>query len=130
MNIKYKSSETGKTRIRAHLERIGSCAPRVLAALLEQYQTAGRKSRSAESAAAVHEVCGCGMKGEAVSFCFLSLGGLMRNFRTLNILQQGVQLVIDIYKLSEELPNEEKYGLKSQICRAVVSIPSNNCRRM
>ncbi len=49
----------------------------------------------------------------------------MRNFRTLNIWLQGIQLVVDVYKLSEELPNEEKYGLKSQICRAVVSIPSN-----
>jgi four helix bundle protein len=49
----------------------------------------------------------------------------MRNFRTLNIWQQGIQLVVDVYKLSEELPNEEKYGLKSQICRAAVSIPSN-----
>ena len=49
----------------------------------------------------------------------------MRNFRTLYIWQQGVQLVADVYKLSEELPNEEKYGLKSQICRAAVSIPSN-----
>jgi four helix bundle protein len=49
----------------------------------------------------------------------------MRNFRTLNIWQQGIQLVIDIYKLCEQLPAEEKYGLKSQICRAAVSIPSN-----
>ncbi len=49
----------------------------------------------------------------------------MRNFRTLNIWQQGIQLVIDVYKLSEQLPAEEKYGLKSQICRAAVSIPSN-----
>ena len=49
----------------------------------------------------------------------------MRNFRTLNIWQQGIQLVVDVYALSEQLPHEEKYGLKSQICRAVVSIPSN-----
>ena len=49
----------------------------------------------------------------------------MRNFRTLNIWRQGIQLVIDIYKLSEQLPTEEKFGLKRQICRAAVSIPSN-----
>ncbi len=49
----------------------------------------------------------------------------MRNFRTLYIWQQGVQLVADVMSCSEELPNEEKYGLKSQICRAAVSIPSN-----
>ena len=29
------------------------------------------------------------------------------------------------YKLVESLPKEEKYGLKSQMCRAAVSIPSN-----
>jgi len=36
-----------------------------------------------------------------------------------------MDLVIQIYKLSERLPNEEKYGLKSQITRAAISIPSN-----
>ena len=36
-----------------------------------------------------------------------------------------MQLVIDIYKLSNKLPKEEKYGLKSQITRAAISIPSN-----
>jgi four helix bundle protein len=49
----------------------------------------------------------------------------MRNFRTLNIWKEGITLVKKIYKLVEVLPNEEKFGLKSQICRAVVSIPSN-----
>jgi four helix bundle protein len=29
------------------------------------------------------------------------------------------------HNLSTLLPNEEKYGLKSQICRAFISIPSN-----
>jgi four helix bundle protein len=49
----------------------------------------------------------------------------MRNFRSLNIWKEGITLVKRIYKLVEILPNEEKYGLKSQICRAAVSIPSN-----
>ncbi len=31
----------------------------------------------------------------------------------------------EVYKLSNLLPDAEKYGLKSQICRSVVSIPSN-----
>ena len=30
-----------------------------------------------------------------------------------------------MYKLSQKLPAEEKYGLKSQITRAAISIPSN-----
>jgi len=49
----------------------------------------------------------------------------MKNFRKLNIWQQGIILVKEIYKLSTLLPKEEKYGLKSQICRAAVSVPSN-----
>lgn len=49
----------------------------------------------------------------------------MRDFRKLEIWEQGIRLVKIIYKLSEKLPSDEKYGLKSQITRAVVSVPSN-----
>ena len=49
----------------------------------------------------------------------------MRNFRNLNIWKEGIALVKQIYQLSQYLPIEEKYGLRSQICRAAVSIPSN-----
>ena len=36
-----------------------------------------------------------------------------------------MELVVDVYKISQILPNEEKYGLRSQITRAVVAIPSD-----
>lgn len=49
----------------------------------------------------------------------------MRKFKNLEIWKQGVELVKEIYKLSEVLPTEEKFGLRSQITRASVSIPSN-----
>ncbi|KAB2917561.1 MAG: four helix bundle protein [Bacteroidetes bacterium] len=49
----------------------------------------------------------------------------MRNFRTLTIWQQGIDLVLKVYEIASQLPTEEKYGLASQICRASVSIPSN-----
>lgn len=49
----------------------------------------------------------------------------MRNFRNLDIWKEGIEIVKHIYKLSEKLPLEEKFGLKSQITRAAVSIPSN-----
>ena len=49
----------------------------------------------------------------------------MRNFRNLNIWKEGIEIVKEIYKLSQKLPSEEKFGLKSQITRAAVSIPSN-----
>jgi len=49
----------------------------------------------------------------------------MRNFRNLLIWKQGILLVKEIYKIAQKLPSEEKFGLKSQITRAAVSIPSN-----
>ena len=49
----------------------------------------------------------------------------MRNYKNLKIWEQGIELVKQIYVLSELLPSTEKFGLKSQITRAAVSIPSN-----
>jgi four helix bundle protein len=49
----------------------------------------------------------------------------MRHFRKLHIWQNGIQRVKDIYKIATELPIEEKYGLRRQITRAAVSVPSN-----
>ena len=49
----------------------------------------------------------------------------MRNFKKLEIWNKGIQIVKEIYKVSSSLPSEEKFGLKSQITRAAVSIPSN-----
>ncbi len=49
----------------------------------------------------------------------------MRKFKELKIWQLGMDIVKDIYLLAAKLPNDEKYGLRSQITRAAVSIPSN-----
>lgn len=49
----------------------------------------------------------------------------MRNFRELLVWQKGIDIVVEIYQIASLLPNEEKYGLKSQLQRAAVSIPSN-----
>lgn len=49
----------------------------------------------------------------------------MRNFRKLDIWSQGIDLVKKIYLISEKLPSNEKFGLRSQITRAAVSVPSN-----
>lgn len=49
----------------------------------------------------------------------------MRNFRELKIWQNGISIVKRIYRLVELLPENEKYGLRSQICRASISVPSN-----
>ncbi|WP_248723296.1 four helix bundle protein [Seonamhaeicola sp. ML3] len=49
----------------------------------------------------------------------------MRNFRELDIWKDSITLVKKIYSLIENLPETEKFGLKSQISRCVVSIPAN-----
>lgn len=49
----------------------------------------------------------------------------MQNFKDLIIWNQGIELAVNAYNLTRQLPKEEIYGLSSQIKRAVVSIPSN-----
>lgn len=36
-----------------------------------------------------------------------------------------MELVVEVYKLTDKFPKEEAYGLTAQMRRAVVSIPSN-----
>ncbi len=43
----------------------------------------------------------------------------------LALWDKSLDLVEKIYKISASLPSDEKYGLKQQINRAVISIPSN-----
>lgn len=49
----------------------------------------------------------------------------VRNYRELIVWQKGMDLVMDIYQMSQKFPQEEMYGLTSQIRRSAVSIPSN-----
>ena len=49
----------------------------------------------------------------------------MRDFRKFDIWQEGILLVKKVYSVSEKLPKDETFGLKSQMQRAAVSIPSN-----
>lgn len=49
----------------------------------------------------------------------------MKSYRDLIVWQKGMTLVVDIYKITKYFPDEEKFGLTSQIRRCVVSIPSN-----
>jgi four helix bundle protein len=43
----------------------------------------------------------------------------------LTVWQKAMDLVTEIYKVTSTFPNDERYGLTSQIRRAAVSIPSN-----
>jgi four helix bundle protein len=49
----------------------------------------------------------------------------MANFKELLVWQKSIDLVTEIYKITESFPKNEIYGLVSQIRRASVSIPSN-----
>ena len=50
---------------------------------------------------------------------------MKHNFRDLGIWKDSFAIVKDVYDLCIQLPSEEKYGLKSQIQRYAISIPSN-----
>jgi four helix bundle protein len=45
--------------------------------------------------------------------------------KELKIWEKSVDLAVSVYSSTAEFPNEEKYGLTSQIRRSAVSIPSN-----
>ncbi|MGA6827396.1 four helix bundle protein [Nitrospira sp. NS4] len=49
----------------------------------------------------------------------------IRNFRDLEVWKLGKALVILVYQVTKGFPQQELYGLVSQMRRAAVSIPSN-----
>ena len=50
---------------------------------------------------------------------------LTTSFKDLEVWQESMALVEDIYALSKSFPREELFGLTSQLRKAAVSIPSN-----
>ena len=49
----------------------------------------------------------------------------IRSFRDLRVWQMGMDLVEETYRLTQDFPKDELYGLTGQMRRAAVSIPSN-----
>jgi four helix bundle protein len=49
----------------------------------------------------------------------------MHNFKELRVWQKSIDLTVEIYTALSDFPQEEKFGLISQMKRAAVSIPSN-----
>jgi len=45
--------------------------------------------------------------------------------KKLDAWKQSMELVIDIYRVTDKFPSHERYGLIDQIRRAAISIPSN-----
>jgi four helix bundle protein len=50
---------------------------------------------------------------------------MAKSYRELLVWQKGIQLSVLVYRLSNQFPREETYGLSNQMRRAAVSIPSN-----
>lgn len=49
----------------------------------------------------------------------------MHNFKELKVWQKGRSLVKEVYMMTKQFPEDERFGLTSQLRRSAVSIPSN-----
>lgn len=49
----------------------------------------------------------------------------IRSHKDLKVWQESMNLVTDVYSLTLEFPEQERFGLTSQIRRAAISAPSN-----
>ena len=53
------------------------------------------------------------------------MGEQITSYKDLEVWKLSMSLVTEIYEITRSFPQEEKYGLTSQIRRASISIPSN-----
>lgn len=49
----------------------------------------------------------------------------MQDYHNLDIWQRGMTFAVDLYRLSAQWPEEERYNLTGQLRRAAVSVPLN-----
>jgi four helix bundle protein len=49
----------------------------------------------------------------------------MQRLTDLKVWQRGHALVLEVYKLTRTFPADERFGLTSQLRRAVLSVPTN-----
>lgn len=49
----------------------------------------------------------------------------MHTYKDLIVWQKSIELVAEVYRLTDKFPREELYSLTSQVRRSAVSIPSN-----
>ena len=49
----------------------------------------------------------------------------IRSYCDLRVWQRGMDLVAEVYEVTREFPQEERFGLTSQMRRSAISVPSN-----
>lgn len=49
----------------------------------------------------------------------------IERFEQLEVWKAAHKLVLDVYRITQKFPTEERYGLVSQMRRAAVSVPAN-----
>jgi four helix bundle protein len=50
---------------------------------------------------------------------------IMHRYRELQVWQKAIDLAVEVYRITEKLPKDERFGLIGQMNRSAVSIPSN-----
>jgi len=50
---------------------------------------------------------------------------MLKTCKDLKVWQKSYKLCLEVYKMTKEYPDQERYGLTSQTRRAAVSIPGN-----
>ncbi len=53
------------------------------------------------------------------------MGKMINSYQDLEVWKKAMELVTDIYKVTQTFPKEELYGLTNQLRRASVSVPAN-----
>ncbi len=49
----------------------------------------------------------------------------MHRYKELKVWQKAIDLAVEVYRITEKLPKDERFGLIGQMNRSAVSIPSN-----
>lgn len=67
----------------------------------------------------------CNLATHPGRFCCRFRPHITGNFNELHVWQKSIDLVVDVYSATMFFPKDEIFGLRLQIRRAAVSIPSN-----